>query len=737
MAQLTDRLLAVVGGRSAKPLSEHLGIDTVGDLLQHYPRRYETRGQLTDLAELVPGEQATIIAEVRSVRTVGMGGRGRSGRTRGGLRVEATLTDGVGSLAVTFFNQPWRAKDLRPGRRGLFSGKVGEYRGKLQLANPQCHFVDDADDAEAAEIFARELIPVYPATGAVASTVIARTVKLALQMLDPVADPMPPQVLAARSLMDFDTALRTIHQPDDQQEARQARRRLAYDEALVLQSVLARRRHHAAGLLAAPRPAVPDGIAGDFDGRLPFPLTAGQEDVGRRIADDLASAHPMHRLLQGDVGSGKTLVALRAILQVVDAGGQAVLLAPTEVLAQQHHTNMIRMLGPLAQGGLLGGADHGTRVALLTGSTPAAVRRRVLLEIATGEAGIIVGTHALLQDSVQYADLGLIVVDEQHRFGVEQRSALLERIPGERPHLLVMTATPIPRTVAMTVFGDLDVSTLTERPAGESRVVSHVVAEREQPSHIDRAWQRVAEEVAAGRQVFIVCPRISDSDDEAAGTGAPDDPAAPPAATHAVMELAAELAAGPLSGLRIGVLHGRLAPQEKDAVMRRFAAGPADGDGVDVLVSTTVIEVGVDIAGAAMMVVMDADRFGVSQLHQLRGRVGRAGQPALCLLMTQAETGSAAHARLLDIAATNDGFELARLDLEQRREGDVLGAAQSGRRSSLRLLSVLRDGSLIEMARDDASAIVAADPDLIGLPLLREAVVAAEAAATSEYLEKA
>ena len=726
MAGLADGLRDVVGGRTAKPLAEHLQVETVGDLLQHYPRRYESRGELTDLADLVPGEQATIVAEVKSCRTVpGHGGR------RGG-RVEATVTDGRETLTLTFFNQVWRARDLRPGRRGLFSGKVGDYRGRLQLVNPGCHFADDADDREAAEIFAKELIPVYPATSAVDSPRIAKAVKVALQMLDPLPDPLPAEIVGNRTLLPFDAALRAIHSPEDLAEVGRARRRLAYDEALVLQVILAQRRHETAVLSAIPRPGTADGLLGEFDADLPFQLTDGQREVGKRIAEDMADGHPMHRLLQGDVGSGKTLVALRAMLQVVDSGGQAVLLAPTEVLAQQHYSNVRELLGPLAESGLLGGSAHATRVALLTGSMTAAQRRGALLEIASGEAGIVVGTHALLQDQVQYADLGLIVVDEQHRFGVEQRSLLLDRVPGQRPHLLVMTATPIPRTVAMTVFGDLDVSTLRERPTGASQVVSHVVAELTQPRHMDRTWQRVSEEVAAGRQVFVVCPRISEGD---SAEGELLEEAAEAPATHAVLSLVDELVAGPLAEVRVAAMHGRLPAEEKDRLMARFAVGPTAEDGLDVMVSTTVIEVGVDVPAAAMMVIMDADRFGVSQLHQLRGRVGRAGQQALCLLVTKADPESPAFERLQRIAGTNDGFELAQLDLEQRREGDVLGAVQSGRRSSLRLLSVLRDVDLIQDAREDAAHIVATDPELAEYPLL--AAAADELQQSSDYLEKA
>jgi ATP-dependent DNA helicase RecG len=440
----------------------------------------------------------------------------------------------------------------------------------------------------------------------------------------------------------------------------------------------------------------------------------------------------MHRLLQGEVGSGKTVVALRAMLAVVDSGGQAALLAPTEVLAQQHHRSITAMLGPLAERGLLGGSDIGTRVALLTGSQATAARRTNLLDIVSGDAGIVVGTHALIQDTVDFHDLGLVVVDEQHRFGVEQRDALRNKAKVP-PHLLVMTATPIPRTVAMTVFGDLDVSTLTELPAGRSPIASHVVPAGEKPHFLERAWTRVREEVDNGHQVYVVCPRIGAGPEEEA-----DDVPADAESTSAlrpalaVLDVMPMLVDGPLAGLRVEMMHGRMPPEAKDDVMRRFAAGE-----VDVLVATTVVEVGVDVANATAMVVMDADRFGVSQLHQLRGRVGRGSAPGLCLLVTDSEAGTPARDRLDAVAATQDGFELSRLDLETRREGDVLGASQSGRRSSLRLLSVLRDEAVIAEAREDAAALVAADPDLGKHPALRAAVEAVLADQRAEYLEKA
>ncbi|MDQ6874113.1 MAG: ATP-dependent DNA helicase RecG, partial [Actinomycetota bacterium] len=454
-------------------------------------------------------------------------------------------------------------------------------------------------------------------------------------------------------------------------------------------------------------------------------------------------SHPMHRLLQGEVGSGKTVVALRAMLQIVDAGGQAALLAPTEVLAAQHARSLGELLGPLGRAGELDAADQATRVALLTGSQSAAARRSALAEAADGRAGIVVGTHALLEETVRFRDLGLVVIDEQHRFGVEQRDAL--RAKGAAPpHLLVMTATPIPRTVAMTVYGDLEVSSLHELPAGRSPISTAVVPAAEKPGWLERSWQRVTEEVAAGHQAYVVCPRIGGDegtpgvdpetgshvyadDDGADGEGGGDEMRRPPVA---VAELYPQLRNGPLAGLRTAMLHGRLPADDKDSVMRRFAAGE-----LDVLVATTVVEVGVDVANATVMVVMDAERFGVSQLHQLRGRVGRGAAPGWCLLVTDAPAGSRARERLDAVAATTDGFRLARLDLEQRREGDVLGAAQSGR-GQLRLLSLLRDEDLIAAAREEATVLVAADPDLAGQPALAAAVAALVRAEQADYLEK-
>jgi ATP-dependent DNA helicase RecG len=530
-------------------------------------------------------------------------------------------------------------------------------------------------------------------------------------------------------------ALRWIHAPDEWSQLGAAQKRFRFEEALVLQLVLARRRaaHRAQGARARVRRY--DGLLAAFDARLPFELTGGQREIGDLVADELGRDHPMNRLLQGEVGSGKTLVALRAMLQVVDAGGQAALLAPTEVLAQQHHRSIAGLLGDLAQGGMLGGDPDATQVVLLTGSMGKAARQEAMLRIVTGEAGIVIGTHALLEDRIEFADLGLVVVDEQHRFGVEQRAALTDKA-GTPPHVLVMTATPIPRTVAMTVFGDLETSVLAELPAGRAPIQTNVVPLADQPTWLERVWQRVREEVEKGHQVYVVCPRISGDAGEEGETDQVDlddegREVAPKRSLAAVEEVHAELSSGPLAGLRTAVLHGRMPPDDKDRTMRAFAAGE-----VDVLVSTTVIEVGVDVHNATTMVLLDADRFGVSQLHQLRGRVGRGGLPGLCLLVSHAELGSPARDRLDAVAATTDGFELSRVDLEQRREGDVLGASQSGFRSGLVTLRVLRDEKTIVRAREAAEALLSEDPALAQAPALAAAVAEVERSAASAYLDK-
>ncbi|MFY1655312.1 ATP-dependent DNA helicase RecG [Solwaraspora sp. WMMB762] len=722
-----------LGAKTAKAMADHLDLHTVGDLLYHFPRRYDQRGEHTDIRSLEVGEQVTVLGQVRRTTV-------RPMRQRRGKLLEVVVEDGTGgTLTLTFFgNQAWRERDLKPGRWGLFAGKVTEFRGVRQLNGPEYVLLGDgAADGEVAaedpvEEFAGALIPVYPAAAAVPTWVIARCVRTVLDVLTPPEDPMPAAVRASRNLLGLHPALRQIHRPADEPELFQARRRLKWDEAFAVQLTLVQRKLRAADWPARPRPRADAGLLAAFDARLPYELTDGQRRIGEEIAADLSTAHPMHRLLQGEVGSGKTVCALRAMLQVVDAGGQAALLAPTEVLAAQHHRGIQELLGPLGRAGELDGDPAGTRVTLVTGSLGAAARRAALDEVRDGRAGIVIGTHALLYEGVDFADLGLVVVDEQHRFGVEQRDAL--RAKAEQPpHVLVMTATPIPRTVAMTVYGDLEVSALTQLPGGRSPIVSHVVPAAEKPAFLERAWRRVREEVAAGHQAYVVCPRIGDAtgtsaDEEPSGDG--DDPGArrPPLA---VTEVAPLLADGPLHGLRIEVLHGRLPADAKDAVMRAFAAGD-----VDVLVATTVVEVGVNVPNATVMIVLDADRFGVSQLHQLRGRVGRGSAAGLCLLVTDAADGTPARERLDAVASTTDGFRLAELDLEQRREGDVLGATQSGRRSHLRLLSLLRDADLIGQARAEAIDLLGDDPELTRHPALASSVGTLVDAERAEYLEK-
>ncbi|HEX6501273.1 MAG TPA: ATP-dependent DNA helicase RecG [Micromonosporaceae bacterium] len=714
-----------VGRKTAKALATHLGLETVGDLLYHFPRRYDQRGEHTDIRSLAVGEQVTVLGQVQNANV-------RPMRARRGQLLEVTVGDGTGAvLGLTFFNQPWRERDLRPGRWGLFAGKVTEFRGRRQLNGPDYVLLGDDPAGEAAteiEEFAGALIPVYPAAAAVPTWVIARCVRVVLDTVQPPADPLPAGLRAERGFMDLGTALRQIHRPDSRELLSAARKRLKWDEAFAVQVRLAQRRRSAAQWPAKPWPRRDDALLHRFDAGLPYRLTEGQREVGEEIAADLGVEHPMHRLLQGEVGSGKTLCALRAMLQVVDAGGQAAMLAPTEVLAAQHYRSLTELLGPLGRAGELDGASDGTSVALLTGSLSARARRETLADIASGRAGIVVGTHALLYDEVEFHDLGLVVVDEQHRFGVEQRDALRAKA-DQRPHVLVMTATPIPRTVAMTVYGDLEVSTLSQLPGGRSPIASHVVPAAEKPAFLDRAWQRLREEVAAGHQAYVVCPRIGDGESDAEDDEPVDENGRRP--PLAVMQVAPLLAEGPLAGLRVGVLHGRLPADEKDAVMRRFAAGD-----LDVLVATTVIEVGVNVPNATMMIVLDADRFGVSQLHQLRGRVGRGSAPGLCLLVTEASAGTPARERLDAVASTVDGFRLAELDLEQRREGDILGAAQSGRRSHLRLLSLLRDADLIREARVEATALVHDDPDLVEHPALRDWVGRLVDEERAEYLEK-
>ncbi|MFE7900108.1 helicase-related protein [Streptomyces sp. NPDC057424] len=1066
---LRQPLKSVLGPATAKVMAEHLGLLTVGDLLHHYPRRYEERGQLTHLADLPMDEHVTVVAQVADARlhtfASAKAPRGK------GQRLEVTITDGSGRLQLVFFGAGVHKphKELLPGTRAMFAGKVSVFNRRLQLAHPAYELLR-GDPEESVETWAGALIPIYPATAKLESWKIGKAIQTVLPTAQEAVDPLPDSLRQGRGLVPLPEALLKIHRPHTKADIEDARSRLKWDEAFVLQIALARRRHADAQLPAVPRKPAPDGLLTAFDARLPFTLTDGQQRVSREIFDDLATDHPMHRLLQGEVGSGKaqpldslvltptgfrrmgdlrvgdevvvpdgeialidgvfpqgerdvwrivlsdgssvecddehlwivgtscgwhrgqapkvmatreirldtfqadgsskwyipvakpvdlggdaglpldpyllgvllgdgsfrrnlrlstvdaeihdavaaavapacrtvpvrgapcgftiqlmeraggmrnpviqalreldlwgvtshgkfvpddfknasikdrlallqglmdadgtvdadgtsislcsasrrlaedvawlvrslggrarvlpkksaynvsvalpdeyapfrlarkagrvrpmpkcntfrrgiraveyvgrkpvqcisvahpghayvtdnftvthnTMVALRAMLAVVDAGGQAAMLAPTEVLAQQHHRSIVEMMGELAEGGMLGGAERATKVVLLTGSMGAAARRHALLDLTTGEAGIVIGTHALIEDKVQFHDLGLVVVDEQHRFGVEQRDALRGK-GAQPPHLLVMTATPIPRTVAMTVFGDLETSVLDQLPAGRSPIASHVVPAADKPHFLSRAWERVREEAENGHQAYVVCPRIGDEEDDprkSARKKSPEDEAEkrPPLA---VLDVADQLAKGPLQGLRVEVLHGRMHPDDKDAVMRRFAAGETH-----VLVATTVIEVGVNVPNATAMVIMDADRFGVSQLHQLRGRVGRGSAPGLCLLVTEMPEASPARQRLGAVASTLDGFELSRIDLEQRREGDVLGQAQSGARTSLRMLAVIEDEEIIAEARQEAAAVVAADPELTGLPGLRTALDALLDEEREQYLDK-
>jgi ATP-dependent DNA helicase RecG len=1070
VANLDEPLRKVLGDKTAKVLEKGLDLHTVGDLLHHYPRRYAHRGELTQLSGLQDDEHVTVMAEVVKVQ-------GRTLNRNPGYVLEITVTDGTGELKLSFFGRKgsYRAeKELSPGTRGLFAGKISTYRPRSgravrQLTHPQYKVVHEKGAEEAAQEWADEIIPIYPSTKSLPIEAISTSVETVLAQLDLPADPMPAALLQRRTLIGLREAYEGIHRPRTWDELGRARKRLKWDEAFVVQIALAQRRMAAAALPAKPRPPSFGGLQAEFDARLPFDLTKGQREVGDEIAADLAREHPMHRLLQGDVGAGKaqpldagvltpagfrrmgdlqvghevvtpggevtvvtgvypqgerdvyrlvfsdgtsvecddehlwavktddawhrgsplkvlttrelrqdlcrksgagkwyvplveapeldspgdrpidpyllgvllgdgfmkygrlavstrdqeivdavaelapsgcrlvqrpdrpldwsllgerrgagnpliaglrelgvygkgahdkfvpsvylnapakqrqallqglldtdgtlraegrdvgfvsasrrlaedvawltrslggysrcrqimkvgkpywmtsvalpndvapfrlsrkasrlrprtkyerrrkgiraiehvgrktvqcitvahpgrlyvtdgwtpthnTVVALRGMLQVVDGGGQAALLAPTEVLAQQHFRSITGMLGDLAQAGQLGGAEHATRVALLTGSQGAKARKEALLDAASGAAGIVVGTHALLQEAVQFADLGLVVVDEQHRFGVEQRDALREKVGGGRPHVLVMTATPIPRTVAMTVFGDLETSVLGQLPAGRSEIQTHVVPP-EKPAFFARIWERIKEEAANGRQIYIVCPRIGEQEgDEGDAVVAEEGERRSPLGIMEMLPKLEEL----LAGLRIGVLHGKLHPDEKDAVMRRFTARE-----LDVLLATTVIEVGVDVPNATVMVIMDADRFGVSQLHQLRGRVGRGSLHGLCLLVTDAVAGSKSRERLDAVASTTDGFKLSRLDLEQRREGDVLGAAQAGRASSLRLLTLQKDEDVIRDAREEATALVDADPDLSDHPGLATVLASLLDEERADFLEKA
>lgn len=862
---------------SAKAIATHLDLHTVGEMLEYFPRKYLPRGELSSFAELVEGQDVTIIARVVHVSTrtmaarrgkitevtitdrlsdatgqdapAGFGGPvsavpGRANRpgassvsgvpaqswqatgmhnprinalanstqnpvaqipvaqnpaaqnpaqgrgaqpvsysgyadsygqdsfaqdsfAQGGLfGVPAPSMTNLGALIgsqmkLSFFNAWTAAREIREGETMMFSGRVGIYRGEYTLTNP--HYALLSKDASGADVTdaATAPVPVYRApvklpTDRISGYMAQLLEKVPLKELE---DPVPYMIRRARKVPSLEWTYRALHTPDSEDTWRAAQAQMRYREAFVLQSALARLHSVRAAHLTQPRPAVEGGLADRLLQVLPYELTEGQQKVGAEIAADLSSESPMNRLLQGDVGSGKTVVALRAMLQVADAGGQSAMLAPTEVLAEQHLRSVLDILGDMAApedsdaddsaaGSAEGipagsGAEPGrVRVRLLTASMGTRAKRKVLQELADGTAQIVIGTHALLSDEVSFHDLGLVVVDEQHRFGVEQRDSL-RGTDGALPHRLVMTATPIPRTVAMTVFGDLDVSVLDTLPAGRQKISTHVVPLAEKPAWASRLWRRAREEIDAGHQVYVVVPKIGEDGDSleegaaffgasslnGAGAGAgnsaqgyfgqggsasSDGKVQLTSVASMYSYLSAEDA---LVGVRIGTLHGRMDPAEKTAVMTAFERGE-----IDLLISTTVIEVGVNVPNATLMIIMDADRFGISGLHQLRGRVGRGGYAGTCLLVTRQEEGGVSRERLDAVASTTDGFELSRIDLAQRREGDILGAAQSGSKSTLRFLRALADADIIERAREDARSVVEKDPTLAKHPSLARTI---------------
>ena len=689
----TTALDRVLGDKTAKSFAKNLGLFSVADLLQHYPRRYSNRGELTPIANLPIGESLSIVAEVVDARERRMKGRVSH-------ILEVRITDGSGFLSLTFFNQAWRQKDLKPGVRGLFAGKIGEYQGKLQLAHPDYELFPEEVSEFDAKAWADQPIPIYPASAIVTTWMIQRALGIILDTLEPIPDEVSAELQKKHKLLSINDALEKIHRPTTKNEIASAKKTLVYREAFLLQANLIQRRLDNEQAPATARTSKSGGYLERFDANLPFTLTAGQTEVGSEITSDIAKTYPMNRLLQGEVGSGKTLVALRAMLAVADSDGQSALLAPTEVLASQHFRSIEKSLGEEL--------SKEVGLTLLTGQLPTEARKKAMLQVVSGKARIVIGTHALFSEKVEFYDLGLVVIDEQHRFGVEQREKL--RLKGKlSPHVLTMTATPIPRTLAVTVFGDMSVSSLTELPAGRKEIDSHVVRAGD-PALVSRVWSRVAEEIAKGHQAFVVCPKIDETEKELSGASV----------EKTVAQLRRNAA---LSGVRIQELHGRMDADQKSQIMQSFGAKE-----IDLLVSTTVIEVGVDVPNATTMVILDADNFGISQLHQLRGRVGRGSAKGLCLLLTAAEDDSIALQRIEAVAAESDGFKLSEIDLELRREGDVLGASQSGGRSSLRLLRVIQDSELIQKVRVELEELFEADPLLANHPTLRRAIDQANAA---------
>ena len=677
---LTDLtpLTGALGDKTAKALDKQFGIKTVADLLLHFPRRYSKRGELTDFSLLPIGEVVTVVGQVQSTNQ-------RSMKGRKGSIFEVVLGDGNGQLTLAFFNQTWRQAELHAGVQGLFSGKIGAFSGKLQLTHPDYELFDAEIIDQQAKAWAELPIPIYRATGTLSSWRIQKAIEKVLDAGSSVTELMPLELLEKQKLVTLKAAIELIHRPKKDSDWEKATKSLKFHEAMLLQLGLLERRKKAEKEQASVYES--GALLSKFDASLPFALTQGQLAAGGEIAADLAQGHPMNRMLQGEVGSGKTVVALRAILAVAESGGQSALLAPTEVLASQHFRSIVQALGPAVA------KELGVR--LLTGQLPLAARKKTLLDMASGNCRLVIGTHALLSDNVSFFDLGLVIIDEQHRFGVGQREALKSKAKHS-PHSLVMTATPIPRTLAVTVFGDLDVSSLRELPKGRQPIATHVV-EITRKDLVARVWERVSEEVSSGRQAFVVCPKIDSQQVEESGTGPEmellESEAGPEPAS--VASVFASLENNKLlAGIRIGLLHGRMSSKEKDEIMDQFESGE-----LQVLVATTVIEVGVNVPNASTMVVLDADRFGLSQLHQLRGRVGRGEHAGLCLLVSGVQPETLAAQRLDALSKISDGFELSEIDLDLRGEGDVLGNSQSGGRSSLQLLRVVRDAKLIQEVR--------------------------------------
>jgi ATP-dependent DNA helicase RecG len=680
LAEISVTELAGVGPKAAAALAK-VDVETVLDLLTYYPRRYLDRTKQAAIEELTIGEQAMVLAEVVNVSS-------RQTRNRRRM-VTADVTDGTGRLRVTFFNQPWRERQLKPGMHAVLFGKLEVFSGRRGMTNPVVDLVGDKTG---------RIIPVYPQSekAGVVSWDVAKWMAEVLRRAKDFEDPVPAGVLERFELVDRTTAFHDIHAPEAMTDATSARARLVFDELLRVQLTLVRRKKHLEATTKGIEHDVSGGLVRRFQERLPFPLTAAQERAIGEITRDLAGPHPMHRLLQGDVGSGKTVVAVSAMLTAVEGGHQAALMAPTEVLAEQHFLGVRELLDGFtvpddSEGDDLfsgTGVDRPLQVRLLTNRTAAAERRKLLADLESGALDVLIGTHALIQEGIAFRSLGVVVIDEQHRFGVEQRAALREKSAGEAvPDVLVMTATPIPRTAAMTVYGDLDVSVLDELPPGRTPIetvwAQGGLAEAE-------VWAKVRDEVAEGRQAYVVCPLIEESDKLQVASAE---------------ETYARLTEGELVGLRVGLLHGRVPPREKEDVMRRFRAGD-----LDVLVATTVIEVGVDVPNATVMVILDADRFGIAQLHQLRGRVGRGAAHSSCYLLGEATTADG-EARLQAMVRTTDGFELAEVDLDLRGEGTIMGERQKGR-NDLKLASLRRDRDWVQRARDVAFEIVEHDPTL-------------------------